>query len=280
MTITGKTKVAGVMGWPVSHSKSPALHGFWLREHGIDGVYIPLPVKPENLRPALRALPMLGFVGVNLTVPHKEAALKIVDEITPTARRVGAINAIVVRENGRLSAENTDVTGFMMNLRLNAPAWDPKRGPAVVLGAGGASRAVCVGLIDAGCPEIRLVNRTPERVKALKKVIGGNIVGTAWDRRHDALADAALLVNTTTLGMEGQPPLELDLTALPSQAIVNDIVYAPLDTPLLLQARARGLTAVDGLGMLLYQAVPAFEAWFGVTPEVTPALRAHILGLT
>ena len=152
MNITGNTKVAGVMGWPVSHSKSPALHGFWLREHGIDGIYIPLAVKPENLRPALKALPMLGFMGVNLTVPHKENALNVVDEITPIARRVGAVNAIVVGENGRLWAENTDVAGFMTNLRLGAPEWDPTRGPAVVLGAGGASRAVCVGLIDAGCP--------------------------------------------------------------------------------------------------------------------------------
>jgi len=276
VTITGKTKVAGIMGWPVSHSKSPSLHGFWLREHGIDGTYIPMPVKPENLKTALRALPALGFAGVNLTVPHKEEALRIVDDVSPAAQRIGAVNTIVVRDNGHLTADNTDVTGFIANLRQNAAAWDAKM-PAVVLGAGGAARAICVGLIDAGCPEIRLVNRTPEKTKALAKVIGGNIQGAAWERRHDVLAGAGLLVNTTTLGMEGQPALELDLAALPAYAVVNDIVYAPLETPLLAQARQRGLAVVDGLGMLLHQAAPAFAAWFGVMPHVTPALRAHVL---
>jgi shikimate dehydrogenase len=167
----------------------------------------------------------------------------------------------------------------MANLRHGAPAWNPTKGPAVVLGAGGAARAVCVGLIDAGCPEIRLVNRTPERARRLAKVIDGNIKGIPWDQRQDVLSDATLFVNTTTLGMDGQPALELDLNALPSDAVVNDIVYAPLETPLLASARARGLTAVDGLGMLLHQAVPAFAAWFGIVPQVTPALRAHIVSL-
>lgn len=277
--ITGKTKVAGIMGWPVGHSKSPALHGFWLREHGIDGVYIPLPVEPINLKKALTALPVMGIVGVNLTVPHKEEALRYMDDITASARRIGAINTVQVQENGRLIADNTDVTGFMANLRQGAPKWNPASGPAVVLGAGGASRAVCVGLIDAGCPEIRLVNRTPERAKRLAKVIGGNIKGIPWDQRQAMLSEATLLVNTTTLGMEGQPALELDLSALPSVAVVNDIVYAPLETPLLANARARDLVAVDGLGMLLHQAVPAFTAWFGVVPQVTPALRDHIISL-
>jgi shikimate dehydrogenase len=277
--LTGKTKVAGIMGWPVSHSKSPALHGFWLREHGIDGIYVPFPVEPADLKKALQALPALGIVGVNLTVPHKETAISQMDDVTSAARRIGAINTIQVKDDGRLIADNTDVTGFMAHLRQSAPSWNPASGPAVVLGAGGASRAVCVGLIDAGCPEIRLVNRTPERAQKLAKVIGGNIKGIAWDDRARALPDAALVVNTTTLGMVGQPALELDLAALPSHAVVNDIVYAPLETPLLANARARGLTTVDGLGMLLHQAVPAFAAWFGVTPQVTPALRAHIVSL-
>ena len=279
-SIDGKTKVAGIMGWPVSHSKSPPLHGYWLRLHGINGTYIPLPVAPENLRKALRALPAMGFAGVNLTVPHKEAALKIVDEITPAAYRVGATNTISVLDDGRLAADNTDVTGFVANLRQQAPSWDPAAGPAVVLGAGGASRAVCVGLIDAGCPEIRLVNRTPKRARVLAKSIGGNVVGHLWTERDEILADAALLVNTTTLGMAGQPSLEIRVERLPSHAAVTDIVYTPLDTPLLSAARNRGLVAVDGLGMLLHQAAPAFAAWFGRTPEVTSALRDHVLSQT
>jgi len=279
-TITGNTKVAGIMGWPVGHSKSPALHGYWLKELGIDGVYVPFPVDPSNLKEALKALPLMGVVGVNLTVPHKENAVRYMDEITSAARRIGAVNTVQVLANGKLLADNTDVTGFMANLRQGAPTWDPAKGPAVVLGAGGASRAVCVGLMDAGCPEIRLVNRTPDRARKLAKALGGgNIIGAAWDKRNQALEDAALLINTTTLGMTGQPALELDLTALPSHAVVNDIVYAPLETPLLADARKRGLIAVDGLGMLLHQAVPAFAAWFGVQPKVSPGLRAHIVSL-
>jgi shikimate dehydrogenase len=277
--ITGKTKVAGIMGWPVSHSKSPALHGFWLRELGIDGVYVPFPVHPDGLKKALQALPLLGIAGVNLTVPHKEEALSVIAEISPAALRIGAINTVKVHENGSLSADNTDVSGFMANLKQEVPAWNPAAGPAVVLGAGGASRAVCVGLIDAGCPEIRLVNRTPKRSRHVAKKIGGNIVAVPWEDRETALAGARLLVNTTTLGMIGQPPLELRLDPLPDDALVTDIVYAPLETPLLAQARGRGLAAVDGLGMLLHQAVPAFAAWFGVTPRVTRDLRTYIVSL-
>jgi shikimate dehydrogenase len=277
--LTGKTKIAGIMGWPVSHSKSPALHGYWLAEHGIDGVYVPFPVQPENLRSALKALPVLGILGVNLTVPHKEDAVALMDEITPAARRIGAVNTVKVIAHGRLLGDNTDVAGFMANLLQHAPQWDARGGPAVVLGAGGASRAVCVGLMDAGCPEIRLVNRTPERTKNLARAIGGKITGLAWEKRDEALADAALLVNTTTLGMDGQPPLELDMARLPDNAVVTDIVYTPLETALLGTARARGLVAVDGLGMLLHQAVPAFATWFDVRPVVTPALRDHILRL-
>jgi len=277
--LTGKTKVAGILGWPVSHSKSPALHGFWLREHDIDGVYVPFPTHPDDLKKALLALPLLGVVGVNLTVPHKEEALSIVKDVSSVAYRAGAMNMVKVHENGAMFGDNTDVSGFMDNLKQEVPTWNPAAGPAVVLGAGGASRAVCVGLTDAGCPEIRLVNRTPKRSKDVAKKIGGNIVAVPWEDRQTALKGAAVLVNTTTLGMTGQPPLELTLDSLPDGTVVTDIVYAPLETPLLADARARGLVTVDGLGMLLHQAVPAFAAWFGVTPQVTAELRAHIVSL-
>jgi shikimate dehydrogenase len=275
--ISGAAKLAGVMGWPVAHSRSPALHGFWLAEHRIDGAYVPLAVAPDNLRRCLEALPALGFAGCNLTIPHKEAALAIVDEIDPSARRAGAVNLIVVDPSGRLVGRNTDMFGFREALREGAPQWRATAGPAVVIGAGGAARAVVAVLIDEGASEIRVVNRTPSRAAALTRELGGAARGVPWDERAGALGGAALLVNTTSLGMEGQPPLELPLDALPREAVVADIVYAPLETPLLKAARARGNRAVDGLGMLLHQGRPAFAAWFGVMPEVTPALRRAVL---
>ncbi len=268
---------AGVMGWPVDHSRSPALHGFWLKAYGIDGSYTRLPVAPEALEAALGALHREGFSGVNVTVPHKEAALSLVDRVTPDARRIGAINTIFVGPDGKLHGANTDAYGFITNLRTGAPMYVPHAGPAVVLGAGGAARAVCCALQDAGVPEIRVINRTLTRANALAADLGKPVVTVPWDMRADALKDAALLVNTTTLGMKGQPPLEIDLSRLPAAAVVNDIVYAPLETPLLAAARARKNPVVDGLGMLLYQAQPGFAGWFGVRPEVTPALRAHVL---
>jgi shikimate dehydrogenase len=276
-TISGAAKLAGVMGWPVAHSRSPALHGFWLREHGIDGAYVPLPVKPENLRRALQDLPLLGFAGCNITIPHKEDALKAVDEYDPTARRVGAVNTIVVGPNGAIEGRNTDGFGFLESLRAAVKGWRAAAGPAVVLGAGGAARAIVAALIDDGAPEIRLVNRTPERAAKLAKALAGPVRGVAWEERAKALAGAALLVNATSLGMTGQPALELPLDALPENAVVNDIVYVPITTPLLAAARARGNPAVDGLDMLLHQGRPGFAAWFGVMPEVTPALRRAVL---
>jgi shikimate dehydrogenase len=275
--MTSPTRRAGVMGWPVDHSRSPALHGFWLKTYGIDGSYVRLPVKPEDLAQALRALPEQGFAGVNLTVPHKEAAMAVVDEITPEARRIGAVNTVFVTAGGKLKATNTDAYGFITNLRTGAPAFDPQADVAVVLGAGGAARAVCVALLDAGVPEIRLINRTVARAEALARELGGPITVAPWEERAARLKDAGLLVNTTTLGMKGQAPLDLDLKNLPPPAVVNDIVYVPLETPLLAAARARNNTVVDGLGMLLYQAQPGFEGWFGTRPHVTPALRAHVL---
>jgi shikimate dehydrogenase len=275
--LSGRGRVAGVMGWPVAHSRSPRLHGYWLRLHGIDGAYIPLPVRPEHFATALRALPLLGFAGANVTVPHKEAALAAVDRSDATALRIGAVNTIVVASDGTLVGRNSDGFGFMENLRTGAPGWSPKTGPAVILGAGGSARAVAVALLDGGVPEIRIVNRTVERAERLSADIGGPFRVYGWAERVSALGDAALLVNSTTLGMKGQPSLELALDRLPRTAVVNDIVYSPLETVLLATARARGNPAIDGLGMLLHQARPGFAAWFGVEPAVTPELRDFVL---
>lgn len=276
MILSGKARVAGVMGWPVSHSRSPRLHGFWLERHAIDGIYVPLPVAPGGIETALRALPVIGFRGVNLTVPHKESALAICDELDPLARRIGAVNTIVVGEDGRLIGSNTDAYGLIENLRRNSP-WRSGNDPAVVLGAGGGARAACVALLDAGAGSVRIANRTQLRAEILAEELGAGVEAVDWENRSDALDGATLLVNTTTLGMAGQPPLEIDLSALPKAAVVCDIVYVPLETPLLAVARARGNPAVDGLGMLLHQAQPGFEAWFGVRPDVDEDLRRFIV---
>lgn len=274
--IRGTTRLAGVMGWPVAHSLSPRLHNYWLARHGIDGAYVPLPVKPADCPAALRALPALGFAGANLTIPHKEMALGVVDTVDPLARRIGAANLVVVGADGALEARNTDVYGFIENLRERAPAWSPRQ-PAVVLGAGGAARSVVVALIDAGVPEIRLTNRTRARAEALQ-ALGAQVKVREWSEREHLLDGAGLLVNTTVLGMTGQAPLDIDLARLPLSAVVNDVVYVPLETELLVAARRRGHPAVDGLGMLLHQGRPAFRAFFGIDPAVTPELRAHVLG--
>ena len=269
-------RAAGVMGWPVAHSRSPLLHRYWLDRYGIDGAYLPLPVRPGQVEPALRGLAALGFAGCNVTVPHKQAALALVDAPDDLARRIGAVNLVVVRPDGTLAGRNTDAAGFLDNLRAQALGWHPATGPAVVLGAGGAARAVVASLADAGVPDIRLLNRTRATAEELAASLGGNLTVLDWERRAEALEGAALLVNTTVLGMHGQQPLDLDLAALPRAATVADLVYVPLETPLLAEARARGHAVVDGLGMLLHQAVPSFEAWFGVRPEVTAELRARV----
>jgi len=273
--IRGTTRLAGVMGWPVKQSQSPQLHNYWLARHAIDGAYVPLPVRPEDLSRALRALPALGFAGVNLTLPHKEAALAIVDRVEPVTKRIGAANLIVVAADGTLEARNSDVYGFIEHLRASAPAWNPRR-PAVILGAGGAARSVVVSLMDAGVLEIRIVNRTRARAETLQ-ALGAQVKVHDWPAGPAMLADAGLLANTTLLGMTGQASLEIDLEPLPKTAVVCDIVYVPLETGLLAKARARGHVAVDGLGMLLHQARPAFRAFFGVDPQVTDELRAHVL---
>lgn len=275
--ISGNARLAGVMGWPVGHSLSPRLHGFWLETLGIDGAYVPLAVAPENAAESIAGLAKLGFKGLNVTVPHKETAMAAVDEVDDLAQRIGAVNTIVFDENGKSHGTNTDGFGFLENIRQRAPAHDVTIGSAVVLGAGGAARAVIVALLDAGVPEIILTNRTAERASDLAAAVDGNVTTTPWEQREDALAEASLLVNTTTLGMTGQAPLEISLDKLPGSACVNDIVYAPLETPLLADARARGNTVVDGIGMLLHQARPGFRSWFGEDPEVTDALRDHVL---
>jgi shikimate dehydrogenase len=268
---------AGVMGWPVDHSRSPVLHGFWLRQYGIEGEYTLLPVPPEDLAAALRALPERKFAGCNLTLPHKEAALTVIDEVDAVARRIGAVNTIVVRRDGTLEGRNTDAHGFLANLQQTQPVWRAASGPAVVLGAGGGARAVVTALVDAGVTEIRLVNRHRERAAALAALLGAPVRIVDWADRAAALSRTALLVNTTSLGMAGQPPLLLPLDALPGTAVVCDIVPVPLVTQLLAAAGARGNPVVDGLGMLLHQARHGFAAWFGVLPEVTPALRAAVV---
>ncbi len=276
MTLSGKALLAGVIGWPVGHSRSPRLHGYWLERHGIDGAYLPLAVRPEDFAEVLRALPRMGFRGANVTVPHKEQALALADHVEPLARRIGAVNTLVVAPDGSLEGRNTDAFGFLENLRQGRPGFKGGQGPAVVLGAGGAARAVIAALQDEGCPEIRLLNRTQGRAEEVAAALGGPVTVLPWESRAEALDGAALLVNTTTLGMSGQPPLELRLEALPVTALVTDIVYAPLQTPLLLAAAARGNPVVDGLGMLLHQARPGFAAWFGVMPAVDDGLRRFV----
>ena len=276
-TISGAARLAGVMGWPVAHSLSPRLHGLWLRRYAIDGAYVPLAVRPEHLADALIALPKLGFRGVNITVPHKEQALSLVHEATRAARRIGAVNTIVVASDGTLIGSNTDSFGFLESLHHAQPDFRADGGAAVVIGAGGAARAVVVALCDDGVPEIRLVNRTLSRATALAADLQGPIRVVPWIDRKAALTGAALLVNTTTLGMRHQPPLDLDLAVLPTDAVVCDIVYVPTETPLLTAARARGNPCVGGLGMLLQQARPGFAAWFGRMPEITADLPALVL---
>jgi shikimate dehydrogenase len=276
MSTPDRFLLAGVMGWPVMHSRSPALHNYWFAHYKLAGAYVPLSIEPDMLGAALRALAPLGFSGCNLTIPHKERALGIVDEVDPVARRIGAISCVVVCRDGSLLGTNNDCFGFMHNLLDQQPGWRAEAGPVVVIGAGGGARAVVYSLADRGAREVRVVNRTLLRAQALAQEFGPPVTAVAWDDRHRALEGAALLVNTTSQGMAGQPVLDVDLRALPIRALVGDIVYVPLDTPLLAAARRRGNPTVDGLGMLLHQARPAWQAWFGLEPAVTPELRALV----
>ena len=265
--------LAGVMGWPVAHSRSPLIHNYWLQKYGLAGSYVQLAVQPGQLAIALAGLAALGFKGCNVTIPHKVEALKLVNELDAHARRVGAVNTVVVQPDGSLKGMNTDGFGYIQSLLDAQPGWRADAGPVVVLGAGGAARAVVLALSDHGAKEIRLINRSPDKAEAMAAEFGSPIKAVSWKQRHAALEGAALLVNTTSQGMHGNAPLDLDLSALPVKALVSDIIYVPLETPLLHAAKARGNPTVDGLGMLLNQARPAFEAWFGVLPDITPELR-------
>lgn len=262
--LTGHTRLAGVIGWPIAHSRSPRLHNHWLARHGIDGAYVPLPVRPEGLPDAVRGLRAAGFAGFNATIPHKEALFALCDRLLEPALRAGAVNTVVFEASGAITGTNTDGAGYLASLR--AEGVEPAAGPALLLGAGGAARAIAAALLDAGAP-VTVTNRTLERAEALVEALPGLRV-LPWGRREEGLADHALVVNTTSLGMSGGRALELSLDRAPAGMAVSDIVYVPRRTALLKAAEARGLRAVEGLGMLLHQAVPGFAAWFGATPEV------------
>lgn len=265
---------ACVIGWPVAHSLSPLIHEYWMKKHGIDGAYDAIAVDIGDLAEFLRGLSRRGLVGANVTIPHKEAVLAMVDELDPVARAIGAVNTVVVQPGGRLRGLNTDGAGFLNWLMEATPEWTAEQGPVLVLGAGGASRAIVAALLGAGVAELRLANRSPGRAKALAKSIASACVTVVpWEDRSKAACGAGLLVNATSLGMAAMPALEIDLTGLSAAAIVYDIVYAPLQTPLLAAARAAGFRTVDGLGMLCHQAALAFEAWFGILPAVDSELR-------
>lgn len=263
---------------PIAHSRSPQLHGHWLRQYGIRGHYVPLPVMPEHLAEVLRILPRAGFVGVNVTIPHKEAVLALADVVTDRAALIGAANTLIFRPDGKIHADNTDGYGFIANLRQNAPDWQPDAGPAALIGAGGAARAVVASLLDSGVKELRITNRTRIRSEQIKSEFGARLVVYDWAQAGNMLDNATTVVNATSLGMQGKQPLRIPLDALKPGALVTDLVYTPLMTPFLTEAQARGCQVVDGLGMLLHQAVPGFERWFGTRPEVNDDIRQAVLG--
>lgn len=280
-------KLAGIMGWPVGHSRSPSIHNYWIKQHALNGAYVYLPVNPANsddLKTALKGLSVMGFAGCNLTLPHKVMALPMVDRLDATAKRMGAINTIVVEADGSLSGYNNDGYGYIQSLLVAKPDWQADAGPALIMGAGGAARAVLVSLAEKGVKDIRICNRTDAAAQDLVAVfkddfaqnLGTKLTAVPWDQRHQALADVALLVNTTSQGMGSNPPLDISLDLLPTTALVSDVVYIPMETPLLKAAKARGNPTAGGLNMLLHQARPAFQKWFGVLPEVTPELIKQV----
>lgn len=272
-----KIPLAGVIGCPVAHSKSPQLQRHWLNSHGIKGHYVPMHVEPEDLADTIRMMPKMGFVGANVTIPHKEAVMEIADKVTDRAKLIGAANTLIFRKDGTIMADNTDGYGFITNLHQGAPLWEPQSGPAVVLGAGGACRAVVASLLEAGVPEILLTNRTRDRAEQLQSDFGSRVKVSDWVQAGNIIEEGALIVNTTSLGMVGKPRLRVPLDGLQRSAVVTDLIYAPLKTDLLQAAEEVGCTVVDGLGMLLHQAVPGFERWFGHRPDVDAATRAAAL---
>jgi len=276
VTDSDRFHMAGVMGWPVMHSRSPMMHNYWMEQQGLAGTFVPLAIEPGKIGPALRAMHPLGFAGCNLTIPHKQDAMEIVDEVDEVAKKIGAISCVVVRDDGSLFGTNNDWLGFLGNLKEFRPDWRADAGPVTVIGAGGGSRAVCYALLDQGVTEIRLVNRTRERAEKLAEEFGGPIEVHSWEERHDALDGVAMAVNVTSQGMQGETALDIQLDALPVDAIAADIIYIPLETPFLAAARARGNPTLNGVGMLLHQGPPAWKRWFGVEPQVTPDLRAEM----
>jgi shikimate dehydrogenase len=266
----------GVMGWPVMHSRSPLMHNYWIDQQGLTGTYVPLEIKPGGLKAALRALHPLGFAGCNLTIPHKLEAMAIVDEVSEVAKKIGAISCVVVRQDGSLFGTNNDWLGFLGNLKQQQPDWRADAGPIAVIGAGGGGRAVCYGLLKEGASEIRLVNRTREKAEVIAKEFGGPIQVLPWEDRHHALDGVATVVNVTSQGMDGLPPLDLRLDHLPKSALAADIIYTPLETPFLAEARARGNHTVNGLGMLIHQGPAAWKLWFDIVPTVTEELRERM----
>ena len=268
---------AAVLGNPISHSLSPKLHGYWLQRYGLAGSYTAIKVTEDALEETLRRMPSEGFVGCNVTLPHKVSVLKYADHITDRATLIGAANTLTFKDDGRIFADNTDGYGFLANLRQNAPDWNPKAGPAAILGAGGAARAVIVALAEAGVQDILLANRTRPKAEALRDEFGARITVVDWVQAETMFEDARTVVNTTSLGMTGGPEFKLSLDGLRKDAVVTDIVYNPLVTPFLAAAAQQGCQTVDGLGMLLHQGVPGFERWFGHRPEVDAATRQAVL---
>lgn len=269
--------LAGVVGWPIAHSRSPALHGHWLARYGIAGYYIPLGIAPQDFENGIRSLARLGFRGVNVTLPYKQSVLPLADKISDRAALIGAANTLIFREDGGIYADNTDGYGFIENLRQTVPGWSARSGPCLVLGAGGAARGIISALVTEGAPEIRVANRTRQRAEILKDQYGARISIVDWNRASDAMDGAMTIINTTSLGMTGQPDLNVSFNAARGDAIATDIVYTPLITPFLREAAAFGLSTVDGLGMLLHQAVPGFRQWFERAPDVDDDLRRAVL---
>ncbi|MDI3471388.1 MAG: Shikimate 5-dehydrogenase I alpha [Pseudolabrys sp.] len=276
MSGNGSFGLVGVMGWPIAQSRSPILHNYWIDKYKLNGRYVPLGVQPDRLADAVRGLRALGFRGCNVTMPHKQDIMAMLDSVDDTARRMGAVNCVIIGDDGKMSGTNNDGRGYYSSLIEVSPSFKPASGPIAILGAGGASRAVIVALLEEGATEIRLINRTFERAKSIADEFSGVVKALPWERRADAIDDVILLTNATNQGMTGKPPLEISLAKLPKSTLVSDLIYVPPETPFLKAARERGNVTVNGLGMLLHQARPAFKAWFGVMPDITPDLRATI----
>ena len=279
MTDLPRIPLAGVIGHPIAHSRSPALHGYWLKRYGLRGHYIPMDIAQADLKDALAFLPKVGFVGLNVTIPHKETVLALADVVTDRAALIGAANTLIFRKDGKIHADNTDGAGFVANIKQNAPHWSPSGGPAAIYGAGGAARAVIAALIELGTPEIRISNRTRLRAEALRSDFGARLTVYDWVQAGHMADGASLVINATSLGMSGKPDFRVPLEDLAPATIVTDLVYTPLMTQFLIEAQDKGAHIVDGLGMLLHQAAPGFERWFNHRPEVDDATRAAVLGL-